>query len=279
MKCFCFIVVILMVSSLNASVFSSRPVTDAEISAMKSSNVLSEKPPINPKRLHILTLSYVDFEGKSHRDGQMMVLDVVAPYVLDIFKTLYERKFPITCIKLMNTFQGDDDKAMAVNNTFCFCDRPVAHFSAVSSIHAYGLAFDINPIQNPCVYIDVEKGVATYKPTAGIRYANRMLKRLGKEDRRGAAEEIVGLCKRNGFHYWGGHWDMPIDYQHFQVPRSLANILAVMSFEEGEKFFSSYVKRPEILARVQRVFEKSKLSEVYVKNTEGFNAAWKAALL
>lgn len=237
MKCFCFIVVVLMVSSLKASVFSSRPVTDAEISAMKSSNVLSEKPPVDSKRLHILTLTYVDFEGKSHRDGQMMVLDVVAPYALKIFKSLYERKFPIARISLMNFFQGDDDKAMAVNNTFGFCDRPVANFSAVSSIHAYGLAFDINPIQNPCVYIDSEKGLATYKPTAGIKYANRMLKRLGKEDRRGMAEEIVDLCKHNGFHYWGGHWDTPVDYQHFQIPRSLANLLAVMSVKTVEVFF------------------------------------------
>ena len=33
-------------------------------------------------------------------------------------------------------------------------------------------------------------------------------------------EPIVEIFKKHGFSEWGGDWNSPIDYHHFQVPRN-----------------------------------------------------------
>ena len=40
------------------------------------------------------------------------------------------------------------------------------------------------------------------------------------------AEDVIDVFADNGFFGWGGYWDTPIDYQHFQVNRKLAERLA-----------------------------------------------------
>lgn len=40
------------------------------------------------------------------------------------------------------------------------------------------------------------------------------------------AEAIVEVFADDGFIVWGDNWDNPIDYQHFQVSRELAERLA-----------------------------------------------------
>jgi hypothetical protein len=40
------------------------------------------------------------------------------------------------------------------------------------------------------------------------------------------AEEVVALFAAHGFPVWGGYWDAPLDYQHFQVDRKLAERMA-----------------------------------------------------
>jgi hypothetical protein len=260
-----------------ASDFSSRTVTENEIEEMTATKVLSESCPVIPKRLHLLTISYFDFEGKEHKDGQMVVLDAVAPHVLSIFKELHRKKFPIAKIGVMNHYQGEDSKAMADNNSSCFCDRPMTGSTSGHSIHAYGLAFDINPVQNPYVGIDPDTGVATYAPCESIKFANRLQSRPGKEARLGMAEEIIDICKMHGFHYWGGYWDFPIDYQHFQTSRAMGELLAAMDSEEAGSFFDDYVKNPVLFDLLEKNFADRKLSEVYVSDKDKFKAAWNQA--
>ena len=173
--------------------------------------------------LRIARLSYWDFEDKEHSDGQIMVLDAVAEPVLKIFKALYKQKFPLAKVCLVDHYKGNDTASMEDNNTSIFNCRAIIRGTKLS-LHAYGLAIDINPVQNPFVEFPAQKSLALYTPTQGRQYANRFLYRPEKLFRPGMAEQVVSIFKDNGFTGWGGYWDIPIDYQHFQVPREVAEL-------------------------------------------------------
>jgi len=166
-------------------------------------------------------------------------MDAVSPYVAAIFDRLYELEFPINKAQPIRHYQGDDDLSMADNNTSAFNYRPIAGKRSLS-VHAYGLAIDINPKQNPFVEFG-EQGSARFKPDDGAKYANRMQFRYGKDERQGFAEDVIATFADNGFLYWGGFWNTPIDYQHFQVSRNMANLMSVMPADNASQFFDNYV--------------------------------------
>lgn len=192
---------------------------------MISTQVWNDSAPVHYTRLRLLTVCYFDFTGTEHVDGKLVVLDACAEEIINIFRELYSQKFPIAEISLMDKYNGDDNCSMSNNNTSCYNCRPIVNSNTIS-LHAYGVAIDLNPVQNPYISFNKESGTATYKPIAGVEYANRMLVRLGKPNRQGMAEQVLDIFARNGFYYWGGYWDTPIDYQHFQVSRSLTEVLA-----------------------------------------------------
>jgi hypothetical protein len=219
------------------------PVDHIMCEKMKAAEVIHESAPVGCDRLRVVRFSYTDFDGQTHRDGQIMVLDAVATNVQAIFRELHMRKFPITEAKLMDEYRGDDETSMAKNNTSAFNDRPITGGGSPSQ-HAYGLAIDINPIQNPYIQFTLAKGTATFSPTEGVKYANRLKVRPSKDIRSGMAEDVVEMFAENGFLIWGGEWDSPIDYQHFQVSgAAFAKRLSKSSPEEARALFLSYVDR------------------------------------
>src|SRR3990167_2734457 len=78
-------------------------------SNMKQKNIWNESCPVPMERLRLLHLSYFDFNGKEHRHGQMIVMDIAAVSVIKIFKHLHAAHFPIDKIKLINDYNGDDE--------------------------------------------------------------------------------------------------------------------------------------------------------------------------
>jgi len=55
------------------------------------------------------------------------------------------------------------------------------------------------------------------------------------------AEEIVGTFAHHGFLIWGGDWNWPLDYQHFQIgPRSYVETLASSSYSQGAILFTKH---------------------------------------
>lgn len=123
---------------------------------------------------------------------------------------------------------------MADDNTSAFNDRDVPN-TARKSLHAYGVAIDLNPVENPFVTRD---GAAfMFHPPAGTDHFNRLIHRPGKPDRRGEAEEVVAIFAANGFSEWGGNWDDPVDWQHFDIGRALAEKLAALPPAEAKAEF------------------------------------------
>ena len=232
--------VVLFLTSAAAPAADVLPVDQGMCDRMRAAHVLNEGAPVGCERLRVVRFAYIDFNGGHHDDGQIMVLDAVADNVQAIFRALEVRKFPIAKAKLMDEYGGNDDKSMDDNNTSCFNDRPVTGGST-PSLHAYGLAIDVNPVQNP--YIQFDQGKGSFSPQAGTGFANRLNARPAKAIRPGLAEEVVDVFADNGFLVWGGYWDTPIDYQHFQVHGKMAERLAKSTPDQARSLFSAYVER------------------------------------
>lgn len=227
----CFIFLFTLPLSASAFNFYQEPVPTAIQKELIAKKLWKDSCPVPLDRLVLLTLSYYDFEGKSHDDGRMIVMDVAGDNVLKIFKTLYKKKFPIKSIKLTSDYGGSDDLSMADNNSSAYNCREITGGGLVS-LHAYGLAVDINPIMNPYIGpLNKKTGSIKVLPPEGFAYLNRTNKRTGM------TENIVSIFKKNGFTSWGGNWNDPIDWQHFQAPRPLVETLKNMAPQEGKKYF------------------------------------------
>lgn len=220
---------------------STSGVDPAACSRMKARGVLANGAPVGCSKLAIVRFSYVDFGGQRHTDGEIMVMAAVAGHVQTIFDTLYARGFPIARAKLMEHYLGNDMAAMRDNNTSAFNHRAVTGGKR-PSLHAYGLAIDINPVQNPYIELHPD-GRAMFSPASGINYANRSNLRPAKASRPGMAEELIDIFAQNGFLVWGGDWDAPIDYQHFQVERKMAERMATLTVNQARAHFTGYVQR------------------------------------
>ena len=124
-----------------------------------------------------------------------------------IFGKLYEVKFPLQSMKLVDEF-GSDDASMSANNSSAFYARYVANTTRWSN-HAYGLAIDINPLLNP-----YSKG-SFFCPQEGERYLDRTLNEPGMITK---GSYIYELFKERGW-VWGGEAFLDrgiIDRHHFQ---------------------------------------------------------------
>ena len=200
---------------------------------------MSKDAPVQCERLRSVLFDYIDFQGRHHNSGEIVVMDAVASHVATIFENLYALKFPIQRAQPITFYDGDDGRSMTANNTSAFNYRAITGKKSLS-LHAYGLAIDLNPIQNPFIEFSTQ-GNAQFSPEAGIKFANRQQFRMSKKKRSGFAEDVIGTFADNGFLYWGGFWDTPIDYQHFQVSREMANLMTLMSVSNSKLFFDNYV--------------------------------------
>ncbi|MBY3151139.1 M15 family metallopeptidase [Rhizobium laguerreae] len=161
-----------------------------------------------PRRgeLVLLSIPYVDFEGKE-KTGRMVVHRDVAAEVLAIFEDLHRQKYPINSIRLIDDFHGDDDASMAANNTSAFNCRLVPG-SAALSMHSQGRAVDINPVQNPFIW----RG--TVRPPSGASFDGKAERIKRKPGVITAGDGVTTAFSKRGWK-WGGDWFSMKDYQHF----------------------------------------------------------------
>ncbi len=165
---------------------------------------LKENDDITVDDLRYLTVTHWGFDDNRYY-GELIVNKAIADEVLEIFKELYEAEYPIYKMVLVDEYDADDEISMIENNTHVFNYRKVKGSNAISN-HSYGLAIDINTIQNPYV-----KG-SIIAPEAGSDYLDR------NDVRKGMI--IKGDVCYNAFvsrgWIWGGSWNSLKDYQHFE---------------------------------------------------------------
>ena len=179
--------------------------------SMKSKNIWTSECPVSIESLRLLNITYYDFENKL-LSGQIVAHEKVAKNVISIFEELLKIRFPIKKISLIDDYNGSDQLSMSDNNSSCFNYRKIAN-SDIISMHSYGLAIDINPVQNPYIFDSKIENKLEIWPDEGKLYLNRTNQRAGM------VEQIVTLFAYYGFTVWGGSWNEPLDYHHFQIDR------------------------------------------------------------
>ncbi|MGI4775714.1 MAG: M15 family metallopeptidase [Janthinobacterium lividum] len=182
--------------------------------SMISKNIWQSYCPLTLEQLRLIKIEHYDFEGQ-RKIGTIVIHHKMADSAIDIFKKLLDLEFPIAKMTLIDNYNGDDELSMEDNNSSCFNCRKIANSSELS-VHSYGLAIDINPLQNPYIVIDHNNYSIDVYPREGVNFLNR------NNQRPGMVESVVDVFKKHGFDIWGGHWNNPIDYHHFQVSRELA---------------------------------------------------------
>jgi hypothetical protein len=150
--------------------------------------------------LELISVQYYDFGGKL-RQGQIVVHKDAVNDIKEIFNFIRDSKFPVEKVVPISEYKWSDEESMKDNNTSAFNYRFVSG-TRIHSMHASGLAIDINPLQNPYIknHIVLPKD-AVYDTT--------------KPGTLSADSDLVKEFKKRGWS-WGGDWKNLKDYQHFE---------------------------------------------------------------
>jgi hypothetical protein len=146
----------------------------------------------------LIDVVYYGFDGQIHR-GQLVADARVAGDLQEVFMLMLDIRFPLESVVPISQLDWDDFESMRQNNTSAFNYRNVP-FSDRLSRHAYGLAIDINPVQNP-YYTGLQvfpEGAVYDTTTSGTLYDGH---------------PVVHIFRTLGWR-WGGDWREK-DYQHF----------------------------------------------------------------
>jgi hypothetical protein len=104
--------------------------------------------PVSPGGLRLLTVSHWGFDGRV-RQGKLLVATSAARPMVRAMRALYEARFPIRRMRLVEAYGSDDDRSMAADNTSAFNCRGVVGNPGVRSPHSWGRSLDLNPWENP----------------------------------------------------------------------------------------------------------------------------------
>ena len=190
-----------------AQCFTSQEITPAIFNRMENKS-FSEGCTTEISTLRYIRVLHYGFDGEIHI-GELIVNQMIENDILEIFKELFDEKYPIEQMVLIDEYGADDELSMQANNTSSFNFRMVAGTTKLSK-HAYGLAIDINPLYNP--YVRTQNGIQIISPDNAGEYVDRTLDceyYIQKDD------VIYKIFLKHGF-TWGGDWTSSLDYQHFQ---------------------------------------------------------------
>ncbi len=166
--------------------------------------------PVPLRDLRLLTLSYWGFDGRPHI-GPLVVNASAAEDLVGVFRRLFDARFPIRNLRLAREFRpGQEEHDTPADPTAAFNCRPVVTPFGPSdtySQHSYGLAIDINPIENPFV-VD---GYVRNRYSRPYRDRSRHLPGMIH-----GGDVVVRAFAAIGWS-WGGDWTSGQDYMHFSA--------------------------------------------------------------
>jgi hypothetical protein len=161
--------------------------------------------PVALDELAYLTVSFWGFDDRPHT-GELLVHTSVADSVVDVFRRLYEARFPIEQMRIVAAEELDAPPTGDGNNTTAFACRPIRGGTRWSQ-HAYGLAIDVNPFHNP-----YHKG-GLVLPELASAYLDRGWLRPGMVV---AGDVVTEAFAAIGW-MWGGDWQRSKDWMHFSL--------------------------------------------------------------
>jgi hypothetical protein len=153
--------------------------------------------------LALVDVLYYSFDGLKHQ-GQIIVNNDLEDDVYEIFVLIEKIRFPIGHVIPIVAYQWDDHSSMTDNNSSGFNFRVIEGTTKLS-LHSFGRAVDINPVQNPVIYPNgvVAPEGAKYSPSKAGTFS--------------AKNPVVQEFIKRGWH-WGGNFEQPKDYHHFEKP-------------------------------------------------------------
>jgi len=168
--------------------------------------------PVPLSGLRLLTVTHWGFDGHTHR-GQLVVSARVAEPLQGVFRKLYRLKFPIRHMNLANMYgprrsQPEDGDVTGSFECRQAVPSPCSGGTASGhwSMHAYGEAIDLNPVENPYV------GCGMTRDKTALSYLNR------SRVRRGMVTPAVLRAFASIGWGWGGAWSGSTkDYMHFSA--------------------------------------------------------------
>jgi hypothetical protein len=170
--------------------------------------------PVGYDGLRYLRVSHWDFDGNV-LTGELVVNALAAEGVARAFGRIYDARFPVRRMTLVDDFGladdprdgADDFASIEADNTSAFNCRE-AFGNDNWSEHAFGNAIDINPLENPYVFRD-----GTTDHAASAFFLDRSVAAPGVI---GPDSVVVAAFADIGW-TWGGTWTGIKDYQHFSA--------------------------------------------------------------
>jgi hypothetical protein len=196
--------------ALNAFHSSVRPLSAPVRSELIASGNWHRGCPVSLSQLRMLTVSYWDFNGRS-QTGKLVVNAKAAAPLATVFGKLYAMRFPIRHMHLQDVYGPTRAQPADGDVTGSFeCRQAVPSPCSGGtgtgswSNHAYGLAVDVNPVENPYV------GCGMTRDKTARSYMDRSRLRKGM-----VTPAVVRAFASVGWG-WGGAWSGSTkDYMHF----------------------------------------------------------------
>ncbi|MDR3491962.1 MAG: M15 family metallopeptidase [Gammaproteobacteria bacterium] len=173
-----------------ANNFSVTPLSKTLQSELVSTGVWQTGCPAKLEDLRLVSVNYYDAFGHAHLDGELILHKLAAQAAANLFKELYEKKFPFTSIQTLVKYHGNRRLAEKENITYGLsCQRELnQEFSTVS----LGTTLTMNPILNPEIHFIKKQSISVF-PEQGIFSVNRALHLKGMTD------PILDVLKKYGF--------------------------------------------------------------------------------
>jgi hypothetical protein len=189
---------------------SSRPLPQPVRAQLKAGGFWHQGCPVARSDLRLLTVSYRGYDGHSHA-GQLIVNRAASGPLTHAFRRLYALRFPIRHMAIADFYGPRRGRPADGDVTASFeCRQAVpspctgGRGTGTWSMHAYGLAVDVNPLENPYV------GCGQSRDPATRPFFNRSRHRRGM-----VGSRAVRAFTAAGWG-WGGAWTGNTkDYMHF----------------------------------------------------------------
>jgi len=168
--------------------------------------------PVPLSGLRLLTVTVLGFKGKPYR-GQLVVNERFAAPLAKVFRRLYSLRFPVRDLNLAANYASQGERARHPDASGSFECRQAVPSPCTGgtgtgswSMHAYGEAVDLNPVENPYV------GCGMSRDKTARAYMDRSNVRPGM-----VTPAVVQAFASIGWG-WGGSWSGSTkDYMHFSA--------------------------------------------------------------
>jgi hypothetical protein len=200
-----------VISALTPFHSSIKPVPASVRTMVTKGGAWHKGCPVGFSDLRVLTVTYRGFDKHNHT-GQLLVNKTAAGKLATVFHRLYVLHFPLRHMDLQSTYVPSkypkDNDGSGSFECRQAVPSPCTGGSGTGSWsnHAYGLAVDINPVENPYV------GCGMSRDPKAQSYRDRSRHRPG----------MITAQVRKAFASigwgWGGSWTGNTkDYMHFSV--------------------------------------------------------------